>query len=636
MTAALAFAALAVLLMWPVLGAPHQRVYGEPSDPLGEVWRLEQFRTGEIGLVGDTVAMTANAPDGVQVRRAVDATQILYDLPAWALVKVVPAVPAYNLLVWTAIWSAGLAAFWALRRLGVRWEGAAAGGLLFTIAPVHMVEAQLHVGLAFVAPLPVLLAFGVEALRRPSARRGALFGALAGGCAYVTAYLALEALALAAGVTAAAGAAYVADRRQGPALARAAGAAAAASLVVVAPLLVVLRRSREALDAAVTRPADDVAAFSLSPGDYVDPRASSYIGLVGVTAALAGLVWGRGGRTLRATLAAVAISGAWVSLSPDAPIVGVAAPGEWIHAALPYWRVYGRTEVVAALAVACLSALAVARASERPGRLGRLAAVGIVAAAAVDVVRAPPPAAADVGLPDPAAAWLAGARGAVAEYPLRGFDDYRLGPYLLRQTRHGRPLMNGSVAGSRSAELAEAAGAADGVQARSALVVAGVDRVIVNADATAPAPPGLTPGPPLGDGARGWLVPGGDAAVALARSAYAVEPGPDGSQFRWLGEGAVVRVHASCPGRARVSLTAVSHSAARRARIGTSTVAVGTSPTRARIVVRVGPDGTADVPVSTRPAPSPLPGGDPRVAGIGVYGLSAAISCVDGDRTAIG
>jgi hypothetical protein len=621
--------------MWPVLGAPHQRVYGEPSDPLGEVWRLEGFRTGAIDLVGDTVAEGANAPDGVSLRRAVDATQVLYDVPAWALAKALPAVPAYNLIVWVALWSAGLAAFWALRRLGVRWEGAAAAGLLFMLAPVHVIEAQLHSGLAFVAPLPVALALGIAAVRRPSARAGAAFGALVAACGYVTAYLLLEAVALAVGIAVAAVVAGIVHRERIGALARAAGGAAAAGVVVATPLIAVLASERGALDAAVARPTDDVAAYSLTLGDVVDRDLTSYIGLVGLGAGVAGLIWGRGGGALRGGLAAVTVAGAWFALSPDAAVLGAIAPGAVIHAALPYWRVYGRVEIVAALGVACLAGLAVARLAERPGAWGRAAAAALVAVACMDVLRAPPRAAADLGRPDPAAAWLAGARANVAEFPLRGFDDHRLGPILFRQMRHDRPLLNGGIAGTRSADLSAVAGEADGRQARAALAVAGVDRIVVAGGASAP--PGLAAGPHLPRGARGWSVPPDDgAAVALSRGGLASEPGPDGSTFRWLGPGDGLRVLASCPGTATVSLTAVSHSVPRAAEIAGRTYRVGTGPTPLRVTVPVGASLAADLTVRTEPPPAPLPGGDPRVAGIGVYGLSATLVCGSGLPEAIG
>jgi len=616
---------VATLLMWPVLGAPHERVYGEPSDPLGEIWRLEQFRTGEIGLIGNRIAQTANVPDGVELRRALDVTQVLYDLPAVALAKLMPAVPAYNLLVWLALWTSAVAAAWALARLGVRWEGALAGGIAFMVAPVHMIEAQLHVGLAFTAPLPVVLAIGVAVLRRPSARGGALLGAVAAACAYVTAYLSLQVLALLAGLVATAVAVGVARPARRVPLLRAAAAAAAAGAAVLLPLAVVFATSRARIDEQVARPLEDLAAFSLSPAQFVDPSLSSYLGLAGIAAAVAGLVWGRGGRTLRFALAAVTVSGLWMALSPEAPVVGPLAPASAIHAVFPYWRVYGRAEIVAALGIAALAGLAVARLAERPGRSGRLLAALLAGVVVGDVLRQPPPVAADLGRQDPSVDWLRDARASVAEFPLYGFQDYRLGAVLFRQMRHDRPLLNGGMAGTRSAELTAAASSDGAAQALPALRIAGVDRVVV--DAGVPDPPGLIPGPSLGPGRRGFAVPPGEGAVVLADSAYGEEPGPAGRTFRWLSDGASLRVLSSCDGIARVRLTAVSHTVPRTLTLGTGRFTVGTTPAPVELRVDVGADGTLELPITTVPSPAPLPGGDPRVAGIGVSGLSAAVRC---------
>jgi len=619
-----AFALAAALLMWPVLRAPHHRVFGEPSDPLGEVWRLQQFRTGEIDLVGDPVAHTANAPDGVPIRRALDVAQVLYDVPAAGVARLIPAVPAYNLLVWVALWTSGLAAAWALHRLGVRWSGALAAGALFMVAPVHMVEVRLHVAIALVAPLPVLLAVGVAVARRPRVRTGAAFGALAAGCAYLNAYLPLAVAAVVLAVLAAAvGAAWAHPARRAPLL-RAGAAAAGAGALVLVPLAIVLLAPGEAVDPSEARPADDLRAFALSPAQLVDRDLSSYLGLAGIALAVAGLVWGRGGRALRGALGVLTIAGAWLALSPAAPVVGALAPAEWIHSVFPYWRVYGRAAIAAALGVACLAGLAIARLAERPSAAARAAAAVLAAVALADVLRAPPPAAADLGRRDPVAAWLGEARGAVAEYPLRGFADYRFGPYLLRQVRHGRPLLNGGIAGTRAADLGEAAVGDGGRQAAAALRLAGADRAAV--DAGTPVPPGL-PATPLPGGARGLRVPPGPAAVALPRGGYPAEPGPDGTTFRWLGADGALRVIASCPGPVTVRLTAVSAGLPRRVRVGGRTFTVGTTPTSLAVPVDVPPGGARDLPLATAPAPAPLPGGDPRVAGIGVYGLSAAARC---------
>lgn len=624
------FAVLAALMMWPVLGAPHERVYGLPSDPLAETWRLGLFRAGEIGLVGDGVSGLANAPSGVDLRRALDVTQILYDAPAWAAAQVLPPVLAYNLLVWVAIWSAGVATYAALRQLGVGVPGAAAGGLLFMLAPVHVVEAQLHVGLAFVAPLPLLLAAGVTAIRRPSIRVGALVGAVGGACAYVTAYLALEAAVLALGLVVAAAATAVADPARRRALTTMTASAAATAMVMLTPLVVVLAAFRTSIGGAVSHPASELSLFALGPGDLVRPSSSAYIGLAGAGLALAGAPWGTGGRALRGSLAAITLAGLALCLSPAVfDPLGVPAPAELVHAVIPYWRVYGRVEVVAALGLAGLAGLAVDRLTGRPRIVPRVGAAALAVLAAGELVRAPPPAAADLGDVDPVAEWLAPRAGTVAEYPLFGFEDYRLGGYLFRQLRHGRPLLNGAVAGTLAADLAAAAPTAAAPQAPSALAVAGVRSLIVHPGAAAPVAPGLLLRRSFPDGSRGYEAPDppGYAAVAVASSAHASEAGAGGRRFTWMSPGAELRVASECPGRVVVRLLAVSQGVPRAVRLGSARRVVGTAPTALVVRVATGADGRGVVPVRTTPAPAPLPLGDPRVAGVGVSELSAVAGC---------
>ena len=93
-----------LFLMGSVALAPSDRIYGQPSDPLGEVWRLAQFDSGEIALVGDDISAGANAPSGVPLRRPADASQILYDTPAWLLARMLGPVGAYAALVFLAFW----------------------------------------------------------------------------------------------------------------------------------------------------------------------------------------------------------------------------------------------------------------------------------------------------------------------------------------------------------------------------------------------------------------------------------------------------------------------------------------------------------------------------------------------------
>lgn len=473
---------LAALVMWPVLAAPSQRVYGLPSDPLGEVWRLDQFRSGQIGLVGNSVSTMANAPSGVTLRRPLDATQVLYDVPAWLLAHAVTPVLAYNLLVFAGLWATGLATYASARTLRVGWLGSALAATLYVIAPIHLVEAQLHVPLSYVAPLPILLALGIRTIERPTWRRGALLGAAAAACGYVNAHLLLEAAVMLAALATVTAGAAAADPGRRRALAGAVAAAALAALVTLVPLLVVLVEFHGSVAAAVTRSAADVATFSLRPHDYFHRSAGTYIGVGGAVLAVAGILVGRVHRSARLAIALVGLFGVAVSLRPGTSFLGLhpPMPSRLIHELIPYFRVFGRLEIVAALALAMLAGLAVDRLAAQRAVWAPAAALLLAAGAVADIARTPPAPAADLGAPDPIAAWLAAGRGAVAEYPLYGFDDYQIGPYLFRQLRHGRPLLNGSIEGTLSADLAAAARRPIGTRARAALVRGGVREIVVH------------------------------------------------------------------------------------------------------------------------------------------------------------
>ena len=107
-----------------VAAAPSERVYGLPTDPLGEVWRLAQFDRGEIELIGDNVSHQANAPSGVPLRRPADASQVVYDVPASLLAKALGPVTAYNVLVFLAFLTTSLSAYLCFRWLGIGRAGA--------------------------------------------------------------------------------------------------------------------------------------------------------------------------------------------------------------------------------------------------------------------------------------------------------------------------------------------------------------------------------------------------------------------------------------------------------------------------------------------------------------------------------
>lgn len=506
--ASICSAALAGFVMRPVLASPSRRVYGLPSDPLSEVWRLQQFRNGQIGLVGNSVSTMANAPSGVPVRRAIDATQVLYDVPAWLLVHMTGPVLAYNVLIFGGLWLTGLATYGSARALRIGFLGSAIAACLFVLAPVHLVEVELHVALSYAAPLPVLLALGIRTLDNPSPRQGVLLGAGVGACGYLNPYLLLEAGVLVVAVAVVAVAVAVSKPGARRPLARCAAATMVALAVTVAPLAIVLAARHAAISSSATRAAVDVVTFSLRPSDYLDRSTSAYVGLGGLAIAVVGVAVGRASGAARAAIALIGLLGFAFSLRPGTSVLGThpPMPSRLVYDVIPYYRVFGRLEILVALAVAVLAGLAVDRFALARSAWASAAAAIIGAGLIADVVRTPPPPAGDLGSPDPVAVWLAGGRGVVAEYPLFGFDNYELGRYLFRQLRHGRPLLNGSIDGTFSAKLATAASSLRNSGARAALLRAGARTIVVHPTAARPVGPGFVLVRRFPDGSAGYLL----------------------------------------------------------------------------------------------------------------------------------
>jgi hypothetical protein len=196
--------------------------------------------------------------------------------------------------------------------------------------------------------------------------------------------------------------------------------------------------------------------------------------------------------------------------------------------------------------------------------------------------------------------------------------------------RHTRPLLNGSVDGTLSATLAHAAGSLRAPQTRAALTLAGVTDVVVNPLAETPSGAGFNLLRRSGNGAALYSVDPlpGDVAVAAVIGAWPTEQAPDGSPFSWLGPGARLEVATNAPGRVHIEFDAVSHTTGRLASFGNEGVRpVALSPTHISLCMRTGANGLATLPVSSRPAATSLPGGDPRVATIGVFHVVARAGC---------
>jgi hypothetical protein len=398
------------------------------------------------------------------------------------------------------------------------------------------------------------------------------------------------------------------------------------------PLVVVLAVWRERVDELVRRAPEEVATYSLAPSAYFQPTSHTYVGFFALGLALASLAFRPPGGWLRLSLALLAIVGFACSLRPGTSLVGLELPmpSELVHSVVPYFRVFARLAVLVSLAVAILAAFALDRLFAARQVVWSAAGGMLALAAAADLWRSLPDPAADLGSQDAVAEELAAGSGAVAEYPLFGFDNDRIGDYLLRQLRHTRPLLNGSVDGTLSATLADAAGSLRSPQARAALTLAGVTDVVVNPPAETPSGAGFAFLRRSGDGAALYSVAPapGEVAVAAIAGAWPTEEAADGSPFSWLAPGARLEVATNAPGRVLVELDAVSHATGRLVSFGDAGVRpVALSPTRISICVQTGANGSATLPISSRPAAAPLPAGDPRVATIGVFHLVARAGC---------
>ena len=233
-------------------------------------------------------------------------------------------------------------------------------------------------------------------------------------------------------------------------------------------------------------------------------------------------------------------------------------PSKVVHSIIPYWRVFGRVAVVMALSGSILAGAFIDRLAAGRRWLPRLAAVAIAVIALAEIAQRPPRPAGDLGRPDRLADILRDSQGGVAEYPLFGFDNYQLGPYLIRQLRHGRPLLNGSIEGTTAADLAWAAKTANAPEAQEALTLAGVLTAVVHPGSPQPNATGFRRSTRLPDGTSVYAVAGvTNAVVASLRGAYAEETGPDGSPFQWLAPRAAVRVIAEGHGAATLTFDAV-------------------------------------------------------------------------------
>jgi hypothetical protein len=395
-----------------------------------------------------------------------------------------------------------------------------------------------------------------------------------------------------------------------------------AATVVAAPVIGLLAVRRGETLGEVSRSISDLDLYAITPVDLVRAFGPAIAGLLVIVVAAVG-IWRLPSRAASAVLTLCALAGIALSFGPYASVLGlrVPMPNRVLFAVYPVWRVVGRATVL----VWFVAALGVGAAVHRLAASARPMGAKALPMAAVTVMACAVPVGAALrhGWPrfpaneTPALSRLIAERpGVVAEYPLFGQDNSAMGPYLLRQVFHGRPLFNGAQTGTTNALLSSVAGDPADRQASAALELGGVTTVVMNGDQ---APPGGAVPLANVEGARVYaLGPVEHPSVALWEDALAEEES-GGRTWRWLPPSARLSVVASEPGSYLVRTTLETAPGALRVDLGDRTVIAVPGEATVDVCVRVDAiqkDGLATGSIRVGPSDRavPLGAGDSRVA----------------------
>lgn len=470
MLAAVAYAAAAVYLSWPLVGSLGDALV-DPMALGGGVWGR-----ADLDLLVWVVAWGAHALatqpaqffDGnifypaPNVLASSEHLAGLLPLTAPTFVASGNAVLTYNVAVLAVVTVAALSTFALVRA----WTRSGAAGFLagaaFAFAPLNVLGwARLHVTAVHFFPLILLLAW--RAARAPRAGTLPLLALVTSLQLLAGVYVAYE---LACLLVAFWPALWWEARRHGRRVWPLAVACATAGLALV-PVAVAYWRARAAhvLPDFAAEPPVTLAAVQLPAlGTVLGANLTWPVVALAIAGTLAArrIPW-----HLRAGLVAVAATGALLALGPEAPLVpGTSLPGLYSIAlkVVPGFsgmRAPPRFLVLPLLAVAVLAGIGAAELSrllvERAGRFGRSLALALTLGGAVALVlaRAPdqPLALARGAVDDPDMQgyhWLRGhgLGRAVLEVPalvspLEGRTLAATGRYMRGATVHWLPLLNG-------------------------------------------------------------------------------------------------------------------------------------------------------------------------------------------------
>ena len=320
---------------WPLATNFTHATWGGIGDGWALIWQTRFRLENGLSYFSSTFGHDLAWPVGGELTSSLLLSNATIELPNAALLALgVGDVPAYNLIVFAAALTSSLAMYAVLRRLGCRPAVAFWGGLVYLLAPWHLVKLSIHPTLASMAALPLLLLGILEWTRRPGWRSGAL---LVGSVALATYTHSYYGLAAAMTLVAALPLVLVAAYRRGtlrrmlPEMSVLAGAL----VLVPVPLAVALARQSSEVSLLLDRPTHvfylaasprylllpsvDNALFGDMSRDYLQSRGhlndgelALYLGMLTIALALVAVVaaiWVGRQRLATAVAAVVAIAG---------------------------------------------------------------------------------------------------------------------------------------------------------------------------------------------------------------------------------------------------------------------------------------------------------------------------------------
>lgn len=659
--AALAYAALAVLVTWPVATDVGSTVLGPiDGDAAGGIWWLDAAQEHGYRLWGTAVFDDIAYPYGLARGNALNIQTLLPYLPAFLATKVIGAVAAFNLTILVGFALSGCAMYALARRLGASPLVAGWAGLVFVLFPWHVERAVAgHGSLVHLACFPLLALALIQVGEKRTPARLALVGGAVLACWLTSAFYGVMALVL---VPAVAVAAALVTRPRRDALATATWLTAIAVAVSGGVFLASLAGGKDSGYGA-TREAEDLRTYGLRPIELVVPapasdlmkridplfhesrrhgsniqEVSNYLGWVTIGFAAVWLVVARRRRaTLTPTLRNVTVAslvGALVSvaLALPSPVTLFGVTWTWMPSRLlweivPAFRVPSRWTVALLFCLLILATLGLQALVERlraqGGARGRglaLATVSVVVVASVVELRISHPgvhfSATDV---PPEYALVARApAGALAEYPLVSSENSTNSEWALWQRSHGRPLVNGAASGTAAEDVRRSLVDPRGPGVAGRLAALGATVVVTRPNTLSRALEEEIPdeAPLLGDGferigdagdATVWRVTASPAAAiaSLAAPGFATPTYADGRVVQELGgSDATIVLEARAPVRGTLHTFAVSRDGAVH-RISIAGTSASVDPGGRELIVPVDiPRGRSELRVMVAGAPS--------------------------------